>query len=659
MKKTTWYYFKNLKPKLILFFALILTVPSILIGISSLFAAQKAIKDELLFAIEDNISILNLAIDNAIEPKLLEVNKLSSQFNANDLLAENEAEVMEVFSQYHELRPEVTSIYMGSEDGSLVIYPKVNLGDDFNASEREWFKGAISQNGQVYISQPYVSAANDEVVVTISRSINDGSGVLGIDLTMSYITELTKRINIGNEGYALILDENGNYIAHPENKPGTKAIEPFYQNFYKDTAGTFEYELEGKPKVMGYATNELTGWKVAGNMYTEEISKAVSPIAFVTLVVLVLSIIIGGVLVYLIIRSIVAPLKILKEKAISISNGDLTETIEVRTTDEIGQLGNAFISMQDNLKLLLRNIEQNAEQVAASAEQLSASSQETSAATEQVSTSIQRVAESAEKQKEGAELSVQSLDEISDGALQIAENSLKVTELSNEATKHAEEGGDSVVNIVNKMQVIQDLVVESNNIIHSLTERSKQVDSILKIITGIAEQTNLLSLNASIEAARAGEHGKGFAVVANEVKKLAEQSRESATDIQDIINAIRNDTENTYKIMTRVTRGVEEGVEVSNEAVIKFDRILESMNTVTPQMREVSSTTKQVSDSIRETTVLANEQAVFAQENAAISEQVSASTQQQLAAMEETSALAQSLTEMAEELHSLISKFKY
>ncbi|KGR76249.1 methyl-accepting chemotaxis protein [Ureibacillus sinduriensis] len=648
----------NLKPKLIFAFAFILILPSIIIGTRSYMAAKDAISTDLLDGIEDNLEVLNMSIDNAIKPKIHDIGKITDQFNEASLQKENTKQIEDYLEQYTELHPEVESIYIGLADGSLII-PNADVGADFDATERTWFKEAVAQKGNAIISDPYVSVTTNDVVVAISQTTSDGKNVIGIDLKLSYLQELAQIINIGQDGYALILDKNGKFIVHPENEAGTDAKESFYQNMYSDQAGNFDYELNGQPKVMGYTTNELTGWKVAGNLYTSEISKAASPILNATLAVIVIALIIGAVIVYFIIRSIVTPIKDLKEKAITISNGDLTQSIEVRTTDEIGELGQAFISMQDNLKTLLHNIEQNAEQVASSAEQLSASSEETTAVTEQVSTSIQHVSASVEKQKDSVEASVLALNEISDGATHISNFSQEVTELTQEATKQALEGGESVGKIVNQMESIHDSVLESNKMIHSLTDRSKQVDSILKIITGIAEQTNLLSLNASIEAARAGEHGKGFAVVANEVKKLAEQSRESAKDIHDIISAIQNDTENTVKIMSQVTQEVNNGMNISNEAVTKFYGIIDTMNRVTPQMEEVSATVQQVSASIHETTDRVNENALLAQGNAAASEEVAASAEQQLAAMEEISASAHALTKMAEELQILISKYKY
>ncbi|RHW37517.1 methyl-accepting chemotaxis protein [Lysinibacillus yapensis] len=647
----------NLKTKLIIAFSLLLIVPSLLIGARSYQVAKETVEGQLESTVADNLHILDMSIDSLLMPKVNDVKKIST--NISSVTEERQPAIEETFEDYLELHPEVAGIYVGSENGSLIHIPQVELGSDFDARERTWYKESMSEQGKAVISDPYVSASNNEVVVTISQSLENGAGVVGIDLKLNQLQALTAQIQIGEEGYPIILDKRGNYIIHPTNEAATEAKESFYDNLYKDTAGTFSYMLGDREKMMGFTTNELTGWKVAGNYYTEEIKDASSPIFNATLIILAIALVIGGIVIYFVIRSIVSPLKELKEKAQTVSNGDLTQTIEVKSTDEIGQLAEAFIGMQESLKSLLKNVEKNAELVAASAEELSASSQESSAAAEQVSSSIQQVSAAAENQKHNIAGNVEALKEISNGATHIAEYSSTVTELTNGATNQAHEGGESVALIVNQMNFIHESVSESNEKIHSLNERSKQIDSIINIITDIAEQTNLLSLNASIEAARAGEHGKGFAVVADEVKKLAEQSRKSAKDIQEIIFAIQSDTKNTVELMTKVTNQVSEGMEVSNQTSTKFSKIVESMNQVAVSMEEVSATAQQVSASINETTVLAQNDVLLAESNAAASEQVAASAEQQLAAMEEVSASAQSLTEMAEELRSVISKFKF
>jgi len=209
------------------------------------------------------------------------------------------------------------------------------------------------------------------------------------------------------------------------------------------------------------------------------------------------------------------------------------------------------------------------------------------------------------------------------------------------------------------MQSIHVSVTESNQKIQTLHERSQQITSILDVITGIADQTNLLALNAAIEAARAGEHGKGFAVVADEVKKLAEQSQTSAKQIFELIHSIQLETEQSVTIMAKVSEDVQNGLQVSDEAISKFQVILTSMNDIMPKMNEVSSASDQMSASVQEVAAITEDLAFSAQGNATASEDVAASTEEQLASMEEINASAQALAHMADELKQLISQFNY
>ncbi|MEK4387113.1 methyl-accepting chemotaxis protein [Solibacillus sp. FSL W7-1464] len=645
--------FKNLQPKLILAFALFLLVPSIAIGATAAIIATDTIKEQYYNTIDKNLGLLNTSINSLMENKIDNVDFLSKEISSSD----DDEYIAKIMDQYVELNEDAESVFLGKDDGSVTIAPYMAMDKDFDVTERDWYKDAIANKGQAVISHPYISTSSNNVVVTISKSI--AGGVVGINLKLSHIAEITGQINVGEEGYAVLLDRKGEYIVHPEEETGTPLGESFYDVFYSNEASSIEYDYFGDKKVVRFITNELTGWKLGGNMYLHEIDEAAAPIIKATIIVILIMVVVGVLLIFILIRSIIRPIKDLKEKALMISDGDLTQTIDVKTTDEIGELGQAFGEMQESLKSLIHKIEQNAELVAASAEQLSANSEETTAVTQEVSASIQQVSLSAEKQKDSVDTSVHAFEEITEGAVQIANYSAQVSALTNETTKQAYDGGQSVENIVNQMKSIHQSVIASHQTIQSLNDRSKQVNSILNIITGIAEQTNLLSLNASIEAARAGEHGKGFAVVANEVKQLANQSHQSTKDIYEIISAIQNDTENTVSIMDRISHQVENGVEVSNEALAKFSTIIESMEQVTPQIEEVSATAQQVSASILETSSSVREMALFAQDNAAISEEVAASSEQQLIAIEEISTSAQALTELAQELQLVIAKFKY
>lgn len=654
--KNRFLFLKNIKTKLILGFAFILLIPTITVGVISYFTAKSSIEHHVIDGINESLSLLNDSITNEMEKKINDVQYFSQKLTTK---SPDDPQLHKTLNEYFQLHPEIQSVYLGSTTGDFVREPFAKMADDYDPRKRVWYIDAVKNKGEVIISEPYVAASTGETVVTVSKYLQDGSGVVGIDIKLNYLQQLTSNVKIGDNGFAIIMDSEGKVVVHPTYEVGTNIQQFLYDKLYSKNEGSFLYTLDDTDKILSFTTNEITGWKLAGNIFYSEIIDNASSIFKATFTIIALAFIVGAIVVYVIIKSIIKPINSLIEKAKTISQGDLTEEIEVHSNDEIGQLSNAFREMQESLKLLVSDVEKHALQVASSSEQLSSSTEQTVIVTEQVSDSVQSVANSAEKQTNGVEQMVKALEEISNGLFLINTHSKHVSELALLTTSQAEIGGQTVTNTVNQMNTIHHSVSTSRTMIHNLAERSLQVNSILNVIKEIANQTNLLALNAAIEAARAGEYGKGFAVVADEVRKLAEQSQTSVLEIEEIIKGIQLDTENSVHIMEQVTKDVQTGVEVSQEAIEKFNIILESTKETTPQLEEISTTTEQIYKEVQKVTTASNELSNIAQENAASSKQVAASTQQQLASMEEISSSSKSLAFLAEELNTIISKFKY
>jgi len=650
----------RLSTKLYIAFALMLILPAITVGLLSFYSAKEQLQAKLLSSAEENVKLLNSNINNTISPKIHDANFFAEKMTKESYKdTDNSSAALIKFQQYIELHPEVQTIYVGTKNGQMITYPELDLPKDYDPRDRPWYQDAQTANGQAVITSPYVDASTGEMVVTITKETADGSGVIGIDLNINTLKTTAEEVSIGKNGYAILLDKDQHFIVDPNAKAGDKAKDSFYSKMFKEKTGKFQYALKGQQKIMYFSTNNVTGWKVAGTMFLSEVDDAAKPILNTTLLIIIAAIIIGSILIVLIVRSITKRLKDLQQKAKTISEGNLTETINLTDKDEIGDLSQSFHDMQSSLRNLLGTVDHHAAQVGAAAEELTASAEQTSEATEQVAAAIQHVAASAEHQTSGMDANNLSIEKLAHGAKIIAKSSMEVSELAKATTDKAADGEKSVKRTVKQMNLIHESVTDSNAIIRSLSDRSKEIYSILNVITGISEQTNLLALNAAIEAARAGEAGKGFAIVADEVRKLAEQSQISAKQIAALIAAIQKDTENTVKNMATVAENVENGLIMSEETIQKFTEIFTGMQEISPKMENVSSTIQKMTGSIQEVETNATHILDLAKNNAASSEEVAASTEEQLAAMEEISSSANMLSTMAEELTDIMKKFKY
>lgn len=358
-------------------------------------------------------------------------------------------------------------------------------------------------------------------------------------------------------------------------------------------------------------------------------------------------------------RQISKSIKAISTSAKQIANGDLSaDDIQVKSKDEIGELAQAFNRMTSNLRILIGQVKANSELIASSSEELSASAEQTTEATNQIATSIQEVASGADTQRQGAEESAQAMKEMAVGVQQVAETTSSVAELAMETNKEANNGHESLKKVMNQMDTIHTVVNNSASVVQELGEHSKEIGNITAVITNISDQTNLLALNATIEAARAGEHGRGFAVVADEVRNLAEQSKQSADQITRLIENIQHDTNSAVAVMNQGTEEVKIGMNVVYEAEKGFNKILQLVEQVTSQIQEASAASEEMSASVEEVYASIEEIARIAKDSANYSQSVAASSEEQLATIEEIASSATSLSMIAVDLQEQVSQFK-
>ncbi len=287
-------------------------------------------------------------------------------------------------------------------------------------------------------------------------------------------------------------------------------------------------------------------------------------IPLVTIVGLILSIIIG----MTISRSVIAGIMAVKGVASKVANGDLREKVDIKSSDEIGELG-------DNINRMVENLSKIVDEVGVTSNELN--------------TAVNEVASSAQQISDGAQQQSASFEELASSVQANAENASLANTVAQKTAEEAKRSGVKMEDTIGAMNAIE--------------KSSKQISDAIEIITDIADQTNLLALNAAIEAARAGEHGKGFAVVADEVRKLAERSAESAKEISDII-----------KISTQQ---VERGVVLAKESGESLNKIVEEVTKIADQLQAISDATQEQAATMEENTSITEANAAASEELAA------------------------------------------
>jgi methyl-accepting chemotaxis protein len=342
----------------------------------------------------------------------------------------------------------------------------------------------------------------------------------------------------------------------------------------------------------------------------------------------------------------------------SMSMGDLTQSFAMQASGDLADMSNALNIAIRNLNKLIRGIEENSLTVAASSSQMLEKAESMKKSTTEVAAAITQMAEGAQEQALRTDESSRLVEEILRSSGEMGTKADIITKAAEKGQTSCNDGLRIIRAVVENMHEITRSADITSTSIEVLTNRSEEISRTLNVITDIASQTNLLALNAAIEAARAGDAGRGFAVVAEEIRKLAEDSRRSAVEIERVVKDVQKDTTGATKAIDKMKTSVESGTKATREAETVFESIHTSSVDTLQLSRQVLSATRDQQSSIGVVVRNIEKIVVVAEETASGTQEVASSSRELNKSMNEVSETGKNLSGVAGQLKSSIARSK-
>lgn len=671
----------KIKVRLIISYGLLVLIPLLIIGISSVLQSKSAMNNKISsfssqIVTQIGVNISNEMSNNSNLVKTVTTDPQLQDYLDNRLINDSFLDFYKVNNLAKSIvskastRNDIMSLGIISTDNTKIGSFSTKFTEDIRKN-----LSTLSEKGKgKFIWSLQKNSSGYSIYTTAQVNSMTSNRTLGVafeELSPKVFFNLFKNVDLGVGSEVFIVDSNGMVIAcEDETLTGTdykdKSVIEKIVDTEKNIDGSDDSTKSQKRSfttsdgqaLVSYAPLSGSDWYIVGRIPYSYLNSESNILRNSNLIVGLISFILAMLVALIVSRSISNPL----EKLVGLMNkakeGDLAIQIVDNSKDEIGEVISAFNDMVKKINTLIGEVKLLAENVSNNTQIITEVSEHSYASSEEIAATMGEITSGASDQAVSVAEGMNYMNKLAQEINMVNGKTQKVSTVLEKTKQMKKDAIISVETLNSKAQKTNEESAKIVGDVNDLNSNIKDIKAIVKLIVDIAEQTNLLSLNAAIEAARAGESGRGFAVVAEEVRKLADQSKESSIKINKIINDIQHKAEVVVKEATNSSVIMEEQMSAVEQTDTAFKTIFEGMDQIEDQLKEMVTSINEIVSSKDKAKVAMENISSVSEETVATTEQVSEATQEQITGSQKVAEFAQELNEVVQKLNDAISQFK-
>jgi len=568
-------------------------------------------------------------------------------------------EISEMLNQVAYANSSVSNITLIPVNPDLPMYSTFASRSFEIDREADWYKNVTSHQQPVWLHTQlggYTQVLNrPQLAVARTMKTNYAqSYIILVELYPSLLTDQVKDIQLSETSIVHIVNAD-NQLLHGESDADVlKESElPLPEGGTGKVIGA-----DGVEYIVVSHYSDKAGWYVVGAAPTSELTEDIRIIQRVVQSVVIGAAIVAVLLSLFIARTMGTPLRKLSTLMMEGAKGNLNVRINIKNRDEIGQVGRSFNEMMEQIKSLVQQTNQSAADVLATAQDLSVSAQETAQAAREISEATEQIAGGASTLASEAERGNELVGDLSRQLTHVVEANRTMGEVASDVHQVSEQGTGYMAELNEKTQRTEEMTRRMVERVDRLKESTASIRSLLDMLTRITQQTNILALNASIEASRSGTAGRGFMVIAGEIRKLADQSRESIGVVAEMTDQIQGGIDEMVSVMTEAYPLFQEQIEAVKDAETIFNQVRERMTGLVQQADKVTEAIEQLEKAQLVLSDTMSSVSSVSEESSAISEEVASSSLTQLNTSDALVKLVNKLETLSGALTESLKKFK-